>query len=654
MLRCLTEDQKTKKMDTQKTQIADKLKQATNILVTVSSNPSVDQLAAAIGLTLLLNKLGKHATAVFSGGVPSTIEFLQPEKTLEKNTDSLRDFIIALDKSKADKLRYKVEDQMVKIFITPYRTSISDKDLEFSQGDFNVEVVVALGVNEQQDLDQAITSHGRILHDATVVGVGTQEGVSLGSINWVQKDASSLCEMLLDLGLSLKADVLDGQMATAFLTGIVAETARFSNEKTSSGTMQLSAKLMAAGANQQLVASQLQPAAPEELVVKEVPAEESKEVPEEDAELPEVVEEEQPQPPDETTATKTADGSLLIDHGGPKPVDFSIDGNSETEEKPIEQIHIDNDGILKTEDELDAMKQKKVEPLPPEAVAPVPAEAALPESPAEPPAESSADSRLIMQPPSLGGTLTASGAPDGLDPSTDPLGANVPQSPLLSHDKPAAENPLNAPLPETLQPTAEDIIGATPTLAPMPVQDVSTPDSVVPAATAPEPESASPDTLSDLEKATESPHLDQTLEVPTPKLGPVTTDDVNAARDAVMQAVTSTAPHVLEPVQSLNAQPMDLNLGDMPAVATSPASAFANSSTMVNPGLATPVALPDPTVALDTVLPPSLVPPDPGLPADSTAAPASDASAPPPVPPPLIPPVMPPPEDPNSPGNAAL
>ena len=31
---------------------------------------------------------------------------------------SLRDFIVALDKSKADKLRYKVEDKFVKIFIT--------------------------------------------------------------------------------------------------------------------------------------------------------------------------------------------------------------------------------------------------------------------------------------------------------------------------------------------------------------------------------------------------------------------------------------------------------------------------------------------------------------------------------------------------------
>src|ERR1700759_5173000 len=129
-----------------KQQIAERVKQANKFLVTVNSNPTVDQLAACIGLTLLLNKLGKHATAVFSGKVPSTIEFLQPDKTLQKNTDALQDFIISLDKNKADKLRYKVEDDVVRIFITPYHTSLSEKDLVFSQGDFNVEAVLALGV----------------------------------------------------------------------------------------------------------------------------------------------------------------------------------------------------------------------------------------------------------------------------------------------------------------------------------------------------------------------------------------------------------------------------------------------------------------------------------------------------------------------------
>jgi hypothetical protein len=127
-----------------KQQIVDRIKQAENILVTVSANPTVDQLASCIGLALLLNKMGKSTTAVYSGKTPSTIEFLQPEKTLQQSPDSLRDFIISLDKAKADKLRYKIEDQVVRIFITPYKTKLTQKDLVFSEGDFNVDVIVTL------------------------------------------------------------------------------------------------------------------------------------------------------------------------------------------------------------------------------------------------------------------------------------------------------------------------------------------------------------------------------------------------------------------------------------------------------------------------------------------------------------------------------
>ena len=247
-----------------KQQIVERVRQANNILVTVSNNPSVDQLAACIGLTLLLNRMEKHATAVFSGQVPSTLEFLQPEKTIETNTDSLRDFIISLDKEKADKLRYKVEDQVVRIFITPYKTSLGEKDLIFSQGDFNVEVVLALGIKDRAQIDAAITAHGRILHDATVISLNAGEGKApeLGQINWQDPTASSLCEMIVSISEAFGSGLIDNQMATAFLTGIVAETSRFSNPKTSPKVMTISAQLMAAGANQQLIVSKLETVAP--------------------------------------------------------------------------------------------------------------------------------------------------------------------------------------------------------------------------------------------------------------------------------------------------------------------------------------------------------------------------------------------------------
>lgn len=261
-------------MDQQQQQLIDRIKQAQNVLVTVSTNPTVDQLASAIGLTLALNKLEKHGTAVFSGKIPDTLDFLKPEDTLEPNTDSLRDFIIALDKSKADKLRYKVEDEVVRIFITPYKTSLSEKDLQFSQGDFNVDVVVALGVKEPADLDTAITAHGRILHDATVATVDVGGKADLGTINWVDEQASSLSEMMLGLIDGLDNKLLDGQMATALLTGIVANTDRFRNERTTPQAMSVSAELMAAGANQQLIATELEAAPPAPAPMLHVPSEE--------------------------------------------------------------------------------------------------------------------------------------------------------------------------------------------------------------------------------------------------------------------------------------------------------------------------------------------------------------------------------------------
>ena len=246
-----------------KQQIVEKIKSSTNILITVSNDPSVDSLSAALGLSLLLDKLDKHPTAVFSGATPPAIAFLEPEKTFDETTDSLRDFIIALDKEKADHLRYKVEGDSVKIFITPYKTTISSDDLNFSQGDYNVELVIALGVDKQDHLDGALDAHGQILHDATIITVSAGDQTSdLGGIDWHDDQASSLSEMVAGLAEALKSDknksLLDAQIATAFLTGIVAETDRFSNTHTTSRVMTVAAQLMGSGADQQLIAAKLQ------------------------------------------------------------------------------------------------------------------------------------------------------------------------------------------------------------------------------------------------------------------------------------------------------------------------------------------------------------------------------------------------------------
>jgi hypothetical protein len=246
-----------------KQQVVEKIKDSAKILVTVSNDPSVDALSAALALTMLLDKQEKYATAIFSGETPPAIAFLEPEKTFDDTTDSLRDFIIALNKEKADHLRYKVVEDAVKIFITPYKTTIDENDLEFSQGDYNVELVIALGVDNQDHLDAALENHGQILHDAAIITMTAGEQSSdLGGIDWHDSNSSSLSEMVAGLAEALKEDkkksLLDAPIATALLTGVVAETDRFSNQHTTAKVMTVAAALMAAGADQQLIANELQ------------------------------------------------------------------------------------------------------------------------------------------------------------------------------------------------------------------------------------------------------------------------------------------------------------------------------------------------------------------------------------------------------------
>ena len=258
--------------------------EATNsILVALSKNPSVDEMTAAIALTMMLDRGGKHATAIYSGKTPNALEFLEPEKTFESNTNSLQDFIIALNKDKADHLRYKLEGDYVKVYITPYRTVLGEEDLEFSHGDYNVDLVIALDVPTAEDLDAALAEYGRIMHDATAINITTGVPGKFAEMEWSSPAESSVSEMVADLLFLMKEQLgeVDKEIATTLLTGIVAATDRFSNEKTTPKTMALASKLMSLGADQQLVSKNI-------LKVDEPEAEEA--------------------------ATPAGDGSLTIDH----------------------------------------------------------------------------------------------------------------------------------------------------------------------------------------------------------------------------------------------------------------------------------------------------------------------------------------------------
>ncbi len=403
------------------TNIANKISEAHNILIALSSNPSVDEMAAAIGLSLFLDKLGKRATAIYSGSTPNALEFLKPEETFEPSADVLQDFVIALNKEKADHLRYKLDGDFVKIYITPYQTKITAEDLEFSYGDFNVDLVLSLDIANGVDLDSALREHGRIMHDAVIINLTTGNPGKFGEIEWSDTRASSVSEMVARLLYSIKSDVEIGkEEATAFLTGIIAATNRFSKANTTPETMQVSSKLMSSGANQQLIAQNITPDIDNEMVsMLKMPN---------DTKSGESTTE-STEPAGEKEAADNSTDDLNIEHDGKKGTDEVKESTDAAPEKDSALL----DDLKAAEASL---AQTGSETTPDTSNQPVRLGGEIPEAPA-------AESEPVLSAPA---ELQPSSEPTtGSETSSEPGADDGTAHPYLSEDKPAETNEAELP-----------------------------------------------------------------------------------------------------------------------------------------------------------------------------------------------------------------
>ena len=248
--------------------VVDKIKASENILIALSKNPNIDEISAALGLAMILDTIHKHVTAIFSGQVPNVLQFLKPEETFEKTTNSLQDFIIALSKDKVDHISYKIEGDFVKVYVTPYKATIGQADLSMSYGDYNVDLVICFDVISGDEIDPALSEYGRIMHDATAINLTVGTPGRFAELEWQDSNVSSISEMVVGLADKLGLASFSEQVATALLTGIVASTDHFSNPRTSSNTMSIASKLMSFGANQQLISSQIM----EKIKTPDIPA----------------------------------------------------------------------------------------------------------------------------------------------------------------------------------------------------------------------------------------------------------------------------------------------------------------------------------------------------------------------------------------------
>lgn len=642
--------------------VVHKIGESHNVLIALSSDPSVDEMAAAIGLSLYLDKLGKRATAIYSGTTPNALEFLKPEETFEPTVDALQDFVIALNKDKADHLRYKLDGDFVKIYITPYRTKISQEDLEFSYGDFNVDLVMALDVANGIDLDSALREHGRIMHDAVIIDITTGNPGKLGEIEWSDKSASSVSEMIARLLYRVNSKVkIEKDEATAFLTGIVAATDRFSNAKTTPDTMRIASRLMESGANQQLVAKNITPDVENELFSLANAKPKAPATPEDPTKLDihddDSTDTKAAAPANTSTASSAdpvdaASAALLDDL---KAAEASLAGaGAEVAPDPAKApVNLDNsptDDLVPDTTPADTPAEPApAAPAEPQDVGPVEAPADAPVTP-EPVEDKRSDARfspeseLSLQPDEL----DLSAEPDlsfdtepAAAPAAEPVAEPAPEPAPTPEPtpEPAPAIPAPAPEPESAptvpEPAAAPVTSEPVAPAPAPVPElppVPAPVAPTPAAVPPDPNPASAEAAAEAPaEATPTPPVEPPAESSTPKPEEPKSDTSTSHPDADMPGegfISDKPEKVIQPPADMFSAPEGNKYGQMLEEAlASAAMPMSIPTAPVAPPAPMPITSPMPAVvpAMTTPVNAPVTPPTPvGVP---TPMPAGNPAA---------------------------
>ena len=243
---------------TPKQQTTEQIRAAEKILVLTHFNPDGDALGALLALYLVLKKLGKDVTAVVPETVPSTFSFMPNIAEINNSYSGTKDFIITIDtrKTKVDRLGYKhiPEENKLNILITPHSGTFRHEDVSFSYGSFKYDLIIVLDSSDLERLGTLYEGQNALFYETPVINIDHHAGNDFfGKINWVDLIATSTSEILVSLieSLAREKPLLDEDIATALLTGIITDTGSFQNANTTPKSLTVAAQLVAAGAHQQ-------------------------------------------------------------------------------------------------------------------------------------------------------------------------------------------------------------------------------------------------------------------------------------------------------------------------------------------------------------------------------------------------------------------
>ncbi|MBI5530784.1 MAG: hypothetical protein HY918_04820 [Candidatus Doudnabacteria bacterium] len=235
-------------------QIFDQFKRAAKIAVVLPEHLTADSVATGLALKLFLQKLQKEVVICSSGEMPLNLRFLPQANSFQKQVSQGSSFVISVDTAvkKLDEVSYQKREDKVQIYLKSLAQEFDQNDLNFSLEKSPLDLIVAVGGKSLEDFGRIYEQSADRFFETPKINIDHKPGNEyFGTINLVDITATSTAEILTELFQKYEEQLVDEDIATCLLAGIIEKTASFQHVQTTPKAFIKASELISFGGRQQ-------------------------------------------------------------------------------------------------------------------------------------------------------------------------------------------------------------------------------------------------------------------------------------------------------------------------------------------------------------------------------------------------------------------
>ncbi len=244
-------------------QILAHLRAAKNVLLSTRANPSPDDVAAALAFYLMLKKQGKKATiAIDNAALNLSPNCAWLPRYLDIvgviGPDNRLTITFNLNGQPVRGITYNIKNDQLAVTMITNGQRIKLGPPTVAEPTYPFDLIVALGAPDLESLGRLYDEHTAFFYEVPIINIDHQaENEHFGELNLVGLTAVSTTEVVYNLLELWQKELIDPDIATCLLTGIISESNSFQSTTITPRTLAIASELITRGGRREQIVAEL-------------------------------------------------------------------------------------------------------------------------------------------------------------------------------------------------------------------------------------------------------------------------------------------------------------------------------------------------------------------------------------------------------------